>query len=123
MAGSLRSFRDGDRDAVVELSRFALARPEMQVGNPAWSTRDELESELADWDPRPEETLCVVEERRRVVGFGGIELPQGFAHAELFGPIVAPSAQGHGLGTDLLEASLERARRAPVSSLAASVGT
>jgi ribosomal protein S18 acetylase RimI-like enzyme len=123
VAGSLRSFRYGDRDAVVELSRFALARPEMQVGNPAWSTRDELESELADWDPGPEETLCVAEERRRLVGFGGVELPEGFAHAELFGPIVAPSAQGHGLGTDLLEASIERARRAPVTSLAGSVGT
>ncbi len=123
MAASLRSFRADDRDAVVELSRLAVARPELQVGNPAWSTRDELESEVADWDPGPEETLLVAEERRRVVGFGGIELPPGFVHGELFGPLVASDARGHGLGGDLLEASIERARRSPVTSLVASVGT
>jgi ribosomal protein S18 acetylase RimI-like enzyme len=123
VAARLRSFRRGDLDAVVELSRLALARPELQVGNPVWSTRDELESEVGDWDPGAEETLLVAEERRRVVGFGGVELPPGFAHAELFGPLVAAEARGHGVGGDLLEASIERARQAPVTSLAGSVGT
>ncbi len=123
MAARLRSFRRDDRDAVVELSRLALARPELQVGNPVWSTHDELDSEVADWDPGAEETLLVAEERRRVVGFGGIELPPGFAHAELFGPLVAADARGHGVADDLLGASIERARAAPVTSLAGSVGT
>ncbi len=123
MAARLRSFRARDRDAVLELSRLALARRELHVGNPAWSSRDELESELADWDPPAEETLLVAEDRRRVVGLGGVELPKGFAHAELFGPLIAPEAQGHGIGRDLLAASIERARRAPVTSLVGSVGT
>ena len=123
MAGSLRSFGPGDRDAVVELSRAALARPELQVGNPVWTTLDELEDELADWEPSPRETLVVAEEEGDVVGFGGIELPRGFGHAELFGPLVAASARGQQLGTRLLETSLARANDFDAGSVLASVGT
>ncbi|HZC13590.1 MAG TPA: hypothetical protein VE270_06170, partial [Thermoleophilaceae bacterium] len=92
MAGNLRKFAPGDRDAVVELSRRAIGRPELQVGNPAWVLREEFESETADWKPPPEETLLVAEEDGRVVGFAGVELPRGFEHAELFGPLVASAA-------------------------------
>ena len=123
MAASLRSFRGDDTDPVLELSRRALARPEEQVGNPVWTTRDELESEVADWDPPAEETLLVVEDELRIVAFGGVELPRGFDHAELFGPLVAPGAQGRRLGTRLLEASVARAREGAAAALLASVGT
>lgn len=123
MVASLRSFAPADRDRVVELSRIALARPELQVGNPAWTTRDELESELADWYPPPEETLFVAEDDGAVVGFGGVELPRGFEHAELFGPLVASEVRGHKLGTVLLEASVERARAGKATAVFASVGT
>jgi ribosomal protein S18 acetylase RimI-like enzyme len=123
VVGSLRSFAPADRDRVVELSRVALARPELQVGNPAWTTRDELESELADWHPPPEETLFVADDEGQVVGFGGVELPRGFEHAELFGPLVATEVRGHKLGTNLLEASIERARAGEATSVFASVGT
>ena len=123
MGGSLRSFTAGDRDRVVELSRAALARPDQQVGNPGWSTRDELESELADWDPPPEETLFVAEDDGVVVGFGGIELPAGFSHAELFGPLVAADVRGHGLEAEILAASLERAKVGRADAVFASVGT
>ena len=123
MVGRLRSFRAGDADAVVELSRHALARPELQVGNPIWTTREELETEIADWDPPAEETLCVAVEGRRVIGLGGIELPRGFPHAELFGPLVATEFQGHRVGTSLLESSIERARGSGIDSLVGAVGT
>jgi ribosomal protein S18 acetylase RimI-like enzyme len=123
VVGSLRSFAPRDRDPVVELSRVALARPELQVGNPIWTTRDELESELADWEPPPEETLLVAEEEGRVVGFGGVELPSGFDHAELFGPLVATAVRGHKLATELLESSIERARGGTATAVFASVGT
>ena len=123
MAASLRSFEPGDRDAVVELSRHALARPADQVGNPGWSTRNDLDNELADWDPPPEETLLVAEDEGEVVGFGGVELPRGFSHAELFGPIVAPKAQGHRLGTTLLQASVEGARAGGAASVLTAIGT
>jgi ribosomal protein S18 acetylase RimI-like enzyme len=123
VVGSLRSFAPADRDRVVELSRVALARPELQVGNPVWTTREELESELADWDPAPEETLFVAEEEEQVVGFGGVELPVGFEHAELFGPLVATEGRGHQVGTMLLEASIERARAGAATAAFASVGT
>jgi ribosomal protein S18 acetylase RimI-like enzyme len=123
VVGSLRSFAPADRDRVVELSRVALARPELQVGNPAWTTRDELESELADWVPPAEETLFVADEDGQVVGFGGVELPRGFEHAELFGPLVATDVRGHKLATLLLEASIERAQAGPATAVFASVGT
>jgi ribosomal protein S18 acetylase RimI-like enzyme len=123
VAASLRSFTPRDRDAVVALSRHALARPEDQVGNPIWSTREDLETELADWDPPAEETLLVAEDEDRVVGFGGVELPKGFPHAELFGPIVDPAHQGQRLGSRLLEASLDHARDHHVGSITTAVGT
>ena len=70
MASSLRSFSREDVPAVLELSRRAFNRPEEQVGNPLWASRDELESELSDWDEAPETTLLVDEEDGLVVGFG-----------------------------------------------------
>jgi [ribosomal protein S18]-alanine N-acetyltransferase len=123
VAASLRSFRRSDGDAVAELSRRALTRPDKHVGNPVWAGREELESEIAEWDPGAEETLIVAEEDGRVIGFAGVELPHGFDHAELFGPLVAPGAEGQTLGRRLLEASLERARALGSSSILASVGT
>jgi ribosomal protein S18 acetylase RimI-like enzyme len=123
VAVSLRSYRPSDAERVVELSRITIARPEFQVGNPVWTTTEELESELADWDPPATETLLVAADGRRLVAFGGIELPRGFPHAELFGPLVATEARGHRLGTQLLEASIERARSDGVEALLAAVGT
>ncbi len=120
---NLRSFRTSDTDAVVELSRAAIARPELQVGNPIWTTREELETEVADWDPPATETLCVAEEDGHVVAFGGVELPRGFPHAELFGPLVAPASRGHKLGERILEASIERARETKADALVCAVGT
>jgi len=124
VAASLRSFRRADAPAVAALSRGALARLQDQVGNPVWRTLEELDGELADWSPPPEDTLVVAEEDGEVVGFAGVELPAGFDHAELFGPLVRPAARGHKLGTHLLEASLERTRNAVgIASVVASVGT
>ena len=123
VAVSLRSYRASDAERVVELSRLTLARPEFQVGNPAWTATDELESELADWEPPAEETLFVAADGRRIVAFGGVELPRGFPHAELFGPLVANEARGHRLGTRVLEASVERARDGGVDAVLAAVGT
>ena len=123
MAVSLRSYAPADAERVVELSRLTLARPEFQVGNPVWTTVEELESELADWEPPPEESLLVAEDARRIVAFGGVELPRGFPHAELFGPLVAAEARGHRLGTRLLEASVDRAREGGVEAVLAAVGT
>jgi ribosomal protein S18 acetylase RimI-like enzyme len=123
VAASLREFAERDRDGVLELSRQALARPELQVGNPVWTTRDEMDSELADWDPPPEETLCVAEDDHHLVGFGGIEFPRGFDHAELFGPLVASAAQGQRLGTKLLEQAIGRAREGGSAEILAAVGT
>jgi len=120
---SLRNFARADRDAVVELSRLAIARPELQVGNPCWTTAEELESEIADWEPPPEETLLVVEDGGAVVGLGGFELPRGFRHAELFGPLIAVESRGHKLGARLLEASIDQARGRGAESLLGSVGT
>jgi ribosomal protein S18 acetylase RimI-like enzyme len=122
VASSLRSFREADRPAVLELSRRALTRPEEQVGNPLWATSDELESELADWDVPPEETLVVEEEDGRVVGFGGVEISRGWEHADLFGPLVIPEYRGQRLGTEILDASLELAGRHNASLVIASVG-
>ena len=122
MASSLRSFRASDREAVLELSRRALNRAAEQVGNPLWATRDELESELSDWDVAPEETLLVDEEDGKVVGFGGVEVQRGWEHADLFGPLVAPVYRGRKLGTELLDASLELARRHAARRIAGSVG-
>jgi ribosomal protein S18 acetylase RimI-like enzyme len=122
VAASLRSFEARDRKAVVDLSRHALARPSEHVGNPVWGSVEDLERETADWSPPPEETLFVAEEEDQVVGFGGVELPRGFDHAEVFGPLVAPAAQGHRLGTALLEASLELARSAGANAAFEAVG-
>lgn len=123
MDSSLRNFRRKDADAVVALSRHALMRPEEHLGNPVWSTPEDLEAELGDWDPPPEETLCVAEDNGDVVGFGGVELPHDFAHAELFGPLVDRAHQGQRLGDRLLEASVETARERKADSVIAAVGT
>ena len=123
MDSSLRSFQRKDAGAVVALSRHALMHPEEHLGNPVWTTIEELEAELGDWDPPPEETLCVAEESGDVVGFGGVELPHDFAHAELFGPLVDREHQGQRLGTRLLDASVEIARARKADSAIAAVGT
>lgn len=122
MASSLRSFRSADRPAVLELSRHALQRPAEQVGNPLWTTRDELESELAAWDVDPGETLLVEERDGDVVGFGGVEISTGWEHADLFGPLVDPEHRGQKLGAVLLEASIERAEARGAERVIASVG-
>jgi ribosomal protein S18 acetylase RimI-like enzyme len=122
VASSLRSFRREDRDEVLALSRRALNRPAEQVGNPVWTTRDELDSELSDWDLPPEETLFVQELDGNVVGFGGVEVQRGWEDADLFGPLVAPGYRGRKLGPELLDASLELARRQDSRSVVASVG-
>lgn len=122
MAANLRSFRRDDRPGVLELSRRALNRPAEQVGNPLWSTREELESELSDWDVAPEETLLVDEEDGEVVGFGGVEIARGWEHADLFGPLVAPGFRGQKLGTELLQASLALAKRHGAGLVVGSVG-
>jgi ribosomal protein S18 acetylase RimI-like enzyme len=123
VASSLRNFRTDDRSAVLELSRHALQRPAEQVGNPLWKTRDELESELADWDIDPAETLLVEEQEGEVIGFGGVEVSPGWEHADLFGPLVAPEFRGQKLGTLLLEESIERAENRGAGRVLASVGT
>lgn len=120
---NLRSFRPDDRAAVLELSRHALQRPAEQVGNPLWNTREELESELADWDVDPGETLLVGEEDGAVVAFGGVEVSPGWEHADLFGPLVAPEFRGEKRGTVLLEASIERAEARGVERVVAAVGS
>jgi ribosomal protein S18 acetylase RimI-like enzyme len=122
VASSLRSFEERDRSAVLELSRHALQRPEEQVGNPLWTTSEELESELSDWDVPPEETLIVEEADGEIVGFGGVEVSPGFEHADLFGPLVAAGYRGRKLGTTILEASVERAENQGARKVIASVG-
>jgi ribosomal protein S18 acetylase RimI-like enzyme len=122
VASSLRSFRRTDAPAVLELSRRALTRPEEQVGNPIWETLDELESELGDWEVAPEETLVVDDEDGRVVGLGGVEISPGWEHADLFGPLVSPQYRGQKLGSKLLDASLDLARRHDARVLVGSVG-
>ena len=121
MANSLRSFTRNDSPAVLELSRRAITRPEEHVGNPLWATRDELESELSDWDEPPEKTLLVDDEDGVVVGFGGVEVIRGFRHADLFGPLIAPGYRGQKLGSELLDASIaiavEHGRRSVVGSV------
>jgi ribosomal protein S18 acetylase RimI-like enzyme len=123
VASSLRSFRAEDRPAVLDLSRHALQRPGEQVGNPLWTTRDELDSELSDWEVDPSETLLVEEHDGDVVAFGGVEVSPGWDHADLFGPIVAPEVRGQELGTILLGASIERAEDRGAERVLASVGT
>lgn len=122
MASSLRSFRRDDVPPVLELSQRALSRPEEHVGNPIWSTRDELESELADWDEPPEKTLLVDAEDGVVIGFGGVEVARGFPHADLFGPLIAPGYRGQKLGSELLDASLAVAVEHGRHSVVGSVG-
>jgi ribosomal protein S18 acetylase RimI-like enzyme len=122
VGNSLRSFRPQDRAAVLELSRHALQRPQEQVGNPLWTTAEELDSELSDWDAPPEETLLVDEVDGEVVGFAGVEVSPGFDHADLFGPLVAPSHRGQQLGTILLEAAIERAENRGARRVVGAVG-
>ncbi len=122
MASSLRSYRAGDRAAIVDLSRHALQRPAEQVGNPLWASVDELDSELGDWDSPPEETLFVEDQDGEVIGFGGVEVSPGWEHADLFGPLVAAGYRGRKIGTVLLEASVERAAERGASAVLGSVG-
>jgi ribosomal protein S18 acetylase RimI-like enzyme len=121
VASSLRSFSREDIPAVLELSRRAFGRAEEQVGNPLWASRDELESELSDWDEPPESTLLVDVEDGEVVGFGGVEVARAFEHADLFGPLIAPGFRGQKLGSELLDASVaiavEHGRRSVVASV------
>lgn len=122
MGSSLRSFGPQDRAAVLELSRHALQQPQEQVGNPLWTTAEELESELSDWEVPPEETLFVDEVDGEVIGFAGVEVSPGFEHADLFGPLVAPSHRGQKLGAMLLEVAIERAENRSAHRVVGAVG-
>jgi ribosomal protein S18 acetylase RimI-like enzyme len=122
VASSLRSYRPGDRAAVVDLSRHALQRPQEQVGNPLWVSVDELDSELGDWASPPEETLFVEDQDGDVIGFGGVEVAPGWKHADLFGPLVAAGYRGRKIGTALLDASVGRAEDRGAGAVLASVG-
>ncbi len=122
MANSLRSFSREDIPAILDLSRRAFGRTEEQVGNPLWATRDELESELSDWDEPPENTLLVDVEDGAVVGFGGVEVAKAFSHADLFGPLIAPGYRGQKLGSELLDASVAIAVEHGRHSVVGSVG-
>jgi ribosomal protein S18 acetylase RimI-like enzyme len=119
----VRSFLPADRPAVLELSRRALARPEEQLGNPAWETREELESELEGWDREPHETLFVEEDEGEVIGFGGVEVASGWEHADLFGPLVAEPYRGRKIRSELLEASIEAGRALGAARIMGSIGT
>lgn len=123
MDTSLRKFRPEDADQVVALARQAFLRPEEQVGNPVWASRDELDSEVSDWEPPATETLLVAEEDGDIVGVGGIEASGDGAGADLFGPIVAKRAQGRRLGSRLLSESIALGRAHGASALDAAVGT
>jgi ribosomal protein S18 acetylase RimI-like enzyme len=122
VGNSLRNLRRADYGAVLELSRHALGRPAEQVGNPLWSTLEELESEVADWDTPPEETLFVEEHDGDVIGFGGVEVSEGWEHGDLFGPLVAPGFRERRIGSTLLTRSVERAGELGARSILASVG-
>jgi ribosomal protein S18 acetylase RimI-like enzyme len=115
----LRSFEPRDADALLELSRRAQMRETEQVGTPLWSTREELDAELAGLERGAEETLWVAEDDGVVAGFGGIELDD---EALLFGPLVAPAFRGRKVGRTLFAASVELARARDVERLAAAVG-
>lgn len=92
------------------------------MGNPLWATRDELESELSDWDQPPEQTLLVDDSDGLVIGFGGVEVAKGFRHADLFGPLIAPGYRGQRLGSELLDASIAIAVEHGRHSVVGSVG-
>jgi ribosomal protein S18 acetylase RimI-like enzyme len=119
VAANLRRFASGDRDAVAALSRHALARLEEQVGKPLWANRADLDGELATWDSDPADSLLVMEEDGEAAGFGGIQ-PGG--DVTVLGPLVAPRFRGQKMGTTLLEASIELARKGDAAWLLASVG-
>ena len=93
------------------------------MGNPAWETREELESELEGWDLEPQETLFVEEDEGKVIGFGGVEVASGWEHADLFGPLVAEAYRGRRIGSGLLEASIEAGRAHGAARIMGSVGT
>jgi ribosomal protein S18 acetylase RimI-like enzyme len=121
---NLRRFRREDADQVVALALQAYARPEEQVGNPIWASREELESEISDWDPPATETLVVADDGAAVVGVGGVEAGGGSHEvADLFGPVVAKRAQGRRLGSLLLAESIALARAHGASVLDAAIGT
>ncbi len=119
MDASLRSFEDADRDAVLALSRHALARTEEQVGKPLWATREELDDDLASWRDPLSETLRVVEEDGEMAAFGGVRLD---GEATVVGPLVAPQFRGRKMGGTLLDAAIEIAGSSGAEWLNASVG-
>ena len=119
MDDSLRSFADSDRDAVVALSRHALARVEEQVGKPLWASRSELDADLASWSVPPSEQLRVIEEDGRLAAFGGVQLD---GNGTVVGPLVSPSFRGQKMGSTLIDASIEVARDRGAAWLSAAVG-
>lgn len=119
MDASLRSFEASDRAAVLALCRYALARTEEQVGKPLWTSREEVDDDLASWAHPPSETLRVVEEDGQLAAFGGVQLDGG---ATIVGPLVAPRFRGRKIGGTLLDASIEIARSRGVERLNAAVG-
>jgi ribosomal protein S18 acetylase RimI-like enzyme len=119
VAVSLRNFQRGDAETLLALCRRAQTREEEQVATPLWTTRAELDAELASLEPGAEQTLRVAEDAGTVAGFGGIELDD---EPRLFGPIVAPAFRGRKVGRTLLAASIDLARAERVDRLVAGLG-
>lgn len=107
MTYRLRPMLDSDVEQVVPIEA------ELFAGDPPW-TADEFRSELAGV---PETRWYVVaeDESGELAGYAGLRVVDGTADIQTIA--VAPAHQRHGLGTTLLDALVNEARRRRASEL------
>lgn len=120
-----RLYRPEDAPAVARLSA-ACARSEADfVLNPMWETEDEMAAEFTRHGISPEEHLLVADGGAGdVLGLSGFLRSYGSEAAGMFCPIVDRRERGHGLGGELLRATLDHGlRKLGICVVTAGIGT
>jgi GNAT superfamily N-acetyltransferase len=121
-ATQIDAFRGDQAEAIAELVRGALARPDEALGSWDWSDSAVLAQQLARWPVPPAETVFVARDSDRIVGFCGVECYPRDAIGLVHGPVVGSPHRGRGIGRALFEVALRTATKHGATELWAATG-
>lgn len=116
----VRSFKD-EYHEVGQLVFNAQENKETYFFYPVYKTVEEIKR---DWENK-ELIIMIAEEDGKVIGFGGLDLVRrnGNPNADLYGVLIEPNYRGQGIGSELIQALIVKAREVGIHSIYAQIGT